>query len=265
MNFIPSFKNKKKLSEPLVLMTAYDAWSAKVCDSLGFDALLVGDSVAMTVHGFENTIPATLEMMRFHVESVARGARKTFIIGDLPFMSYRKGFEVAIQAAETLMRAGAHAIKLEGCLGNQKIIQHLVESGIPVMGHLGLTPQHVYAMGGFKVQGREASSAEALMGQARELQNLGCFSLVLECVPTSLAGEVTRSLEIPVIGIGAGPLTDGQILVFHDVLGLNETEKKIKFVRKYLDGNQLMKNQLQKFKQDVESKQFPVLAESYDL
>jgi 3-methyl-2-oxobutanoate hydroxymethyltransferase len=260
---IDNFKNKKQNGEPLVMCTVYDAWSARIVEPLQFDAVLVGDSVAMVNHGFENTLAATVEMMCFHVASVKRGLIATPIVADMPFMSYRKGLVEASRAAEALMKAGAHAVKLEGIKGHEDVITHLVQSGIPVMGHLGLTPQHYYSLGGYRVQGREMNAKEELIGQAKRLQELGCFSLVLECVPVSVAESITELLDIAVIGIGAGPSPDGQILVWHDILGLDASQKKPKFVREFLSGAELFQKALSEFKNSVTENQFPNLNESY--
>ncbi len=248
---------------PISLCTAYSAWSAKLLDDLNFDALLVGDSVAMVEHGYPNTLYADMEMMDFHVKSVVRGAQKTAVIADMPFMSYRKSLETGLECAERLMRSGAHAVKIEGAKGNETIISKLVESGIPVMGHLGLTPQHYHALGGFKVQGRSSEAHKNIFEDAERLEALGCFAVVLECVPVALAEKITEKLMIPTVGIGAGPSTDGQILVFHDILGLGASENQPKFMRSFLNGRALITEALLNFKKSVEDSDFPNLNESY--
>ena len=190
--------------------------------------MLVGDSVAMVVHGYPNTLAATTDMMVTHTEAVAKGIKTKFIVSDLPFLSYRKSRDVAYAAIERLMRAGAHAVKLEGANGNLELIRHVVESGVPVMGHIGLTPQSVHALSGHKVQGYEKQVADDLCAQAQALEQAGVFAIVLECVPWALAQRITQQLTIPTIGIGAGPHTDGQVLVWHDFLGI-QNEFKPKF------------------------------------
>ena len=244
------------------MLTCYDSWSAQLLDSSSIDALLIGDSVAMVNHGHKTTIPATLNMMALHCQAVARSAPHQFLVGDLPFMSYRRSRFNAVKAAETLMRTGVHSVKLEGAAGNIELVKHLVESGIPVMGHLGLTPQALFQLGGFKVQGKTAEAAKLIKEQAHRLEDAGCFSIVLECVPSSVATEITQSLNIPTIGIGAGAETDGQILVLHDLLGLNQSFKP-KFVRTFLNGAALINEAIEKYANEVSAKTFPISDESY--
>ena len=249
--------NRKKISrEKISMVTCYDYSSARLLAETAVDCLLVGDSVAMTLHGFKDTISASIQMMELHTQAVSRGAHNKFIVGDLPFLSYRGSFDSNLSAVHALMQAGAHAIKLEGAIGNRDLIRHLTESGVPVMGHIGLTPQFVHQLGGFKVQGKSEESARALMNQALELQEAGCFSLVLEGVPRKLAADITQALAIPTIGIGAGPETDGQVLVWHDVLGLN-LDFKPKFVKAFVDGKTLLKEGINQFIQSVNSGEFP--------
>jgi 3-methyl-2-oxobutanoate hydroxymethyltransferase len=200
--------------------------------------------------------------MAAHTAAVRRGLPEGFIIGDLPFLSYRKGLEKAMDAVGSLMSAGANAVKLEGAAGNVELVAHLVESGVPVMGHLGLTPQSVHQLGGFKVQGRGEGAAEKLKNQALELEGAGCFSLVLEAVPAKVAAKVSRALTIPTIGIGAGPDVDGQVLVLQDLLGVN-TSFRPKFVRTWMDGSTLIREALDAYHRDVTSGQFPNSEESY--
>jgi 3-methyl-2-oxobutanoate hydroxymethyltransferase len=250
------FAKKKQSREKISLITCYDYTSARILAESSVDCLLVGDSVAMTMHGFKDTLSATIEMMRFHTEAVSRGAGKKFIVSDLPFLSYRKSFSKNISAAEVLIKAGAHAVKLEGAAGNLKLIKHLTESGIPVMGHLGLTPQSIHTLGGYKVQGKTHESAVQLKKDALALQEAGCFSLVLECVPNSLAKDITDSLSIPTIGIGAGPSTDGQVLVFQDLLGLN-LDFQPKFVKQFSNGREHFKNGIENFISAIKSGEFP--------
>jgi len=255
MNVLDFYK-KKKNHEKISLITCYDYTSARILSETTVDCLLVGDSLAMTMHGYKDTLSATLAMMSLHTSAVSRGANNKFIISDLPFLSYRKSLSKSISAAQTLMQAGAHALKLEGATGNLKLIQHLVESGIPVMGHLGLTPQFVNILGGYRVQGKTQESTLRLKEDALRMQEAGCFSLVLECVPTMLAKEITDSLAIPTIGIGAGPNTNGQVLVFQDLLGLN-MDFQPKFVKNFSNGHELFKTGIESFISAIQSGAFP--------
>jgi 3-methyl-2-oxobutanoate hydroxymethyltransferase len=251
-------KNNQKLS----MVTCYDYPSARLVSQTSVDAVLVGDSLAMVVHGHSTTLPASVELMALHVEAVARGLSGKLLVGDLPFLSYREDLRSNVRAAGRLMRAGAHAVKLEGARGNLDLVRHLVDSGVPVMGHLGLTPQSIHQLGGFKVQGKNHEDYERILQEARQLEKAGCFSLVLECVPASLAAQITRELKIPTIGIGAGPETDGQVLVWHDMLGLNEGFRP-KFLRTYLDAAAQIKEALNEFDSEVKSRSFPSEKESY--
>jgi len=259
---VTDFQLKKDAGQKITMLTCYDSWSAKLLDQSKVDALLIGDSVAMVQHGHKTTLPATIRLMALHCEAVVRGAPHQFLVGDLPFMSYRKSFETNVKAAETLMRTGVHSVKLEGAEGNLELIKHLVQSGIPVMGHIGLTPQSIYQMGGFRVQGKNPQAAEHLKKQALLLEDAGCFSIVLECVPSELAHTITQSLKIPTIGIGAGVNTDGQILVLHDMLGFNQ-DFQPKFVRQYLNGAELFQQSIEHYINDVNEAQFPSDKESY--
>jgi len=215
-----TFAEKKRRHERIVVITAYDALTATMVHSAGVDAILVGDSVGMVSAGYETTLPVTMEEMLYHTSSVARGARGAFIIGDMPFLSYQCGHDEAVRnAGRFLKEGGAHAVKLEGC--DQQLVQRLVNVGIPVMGHIGLTPQSVHALGGFRAQGKTSESAERLMEQAKTLDAAGCFSVVLECVPAPLAARISQSIKAATIGIGAGVDCDGQVSVIHDLLGLS--------------------------------------------
>lgn len=260
---ISHFKEKKRSGEKITVITCYDYTSASILAKTTVDCLLVGDSLAMTMHGFKDTLSATMEMMCLHTAAVARGARDKFMVTDMPFMSYRKSLSENVANAETIMRAGAHAVKLEGAKGNIELIQHLTASGIPVMGHLGLTPQSIHQLGGYVVQGRTDAEAVQLKSDALALQEAGCFSLVLECVPPKLAAEVTQLLSIPTIGIGAGSATAGQVLVFQDLLGLDETFKP-KFAKVFLNGYQLLKDSIEKYVSEVKSGEFPKDEHCYD-
>src|SRR2546422_1455056 len=215
------------------VLTAYDFLSARILDEAGIPILLVGDSLGMVVLGYPTTLPVTLDDMIHHAKAVARGSRQAMLVGDMPFMSYHASIEQAITSAgRFLQEAGMHAVKLEGGGRIVEITERLTALGIPVMSHLGLTPQFVHQMGGFKVQGKSEKQAARILADAKELEQAGAFSLVLEGVPADLATRITKGLRIPTIGIGAGPGTDGQVLVFHDMLGLT-TGKAPKFVKRY--------------------------------
>jgi 3-methyl-2-oxobutanoate hydroxymethyltransferase len=256
------FQALKARKEKIVMITCYDYTSARIVQDSDVDVILVGDSAAMVMHGYGTTIPADIEMMCRHIESVARGTKNKFIVGDMPFLSFRQSLTDNMRAVASVMKAGAHAVKLEGIEGNVETIRHIVKSGVPVMGHLGLTPQSVNQLGGFRVQGRGDRAAERLREEAKACEEAGCFALVLECVPDDLAAEITESLTIPTIGIGAGSGTDGQVLVMQDLLGLS-SDFKPKFVRKYLDGRQLWQDAFNAYPIDVKSGQFPAADESY--
>lgn len=259
---IKQFAQAKAENRKISMMTCYDFSFAKVLNETKIDGILVGDSVAMVVHGYPSTLSATVEMMSMHIAAVAKGAPNKFIVGDMPFMSYRKSVSENVTNAETLMRAGAHALKLEGADGNLELIQHLVQSGVPIMGHLGLTPQSINTLGGYKVQAKEKAEQEKLQQDCLALQRSGCFSIVLECVPKSLAAQISKDLSIPTIGIGAGVQTDGQILVLQDALGMNIGFKP-KFLRHYMSGFNHVKDALDKYHHDVVGHQFPSDEESY--
>lgn len=246
----------------LSMLTCYDAWSARLLAQTDVDMLLVGDSVAMVVHGFDSTIPATTEMMALHTAAVRRGAPAKFLVADMPFLSFRRGIDAALLCVDALMKAGAQAVKLEGLRGHEDVVQAIVGSGVPVMGHLGLTPQSVHAFGGYRVQAREEAAAEALVADARRLQDLGCFAVVLECVPSQLAARVSEELRIPTIGIGAGPSCDGQVLVLQDMLGMNSAFRP-KFVRAFTDGEKALKEAAQSYVTAVREGRFPNAQESY--
>ena len=224
--------------------------------------MLVGDSLAMVVYGHDTTIPADIETMAAHTAAVRRGMPGKFLVGDLPFLSYRKGLDIAVENVAKLMKAGANAVKLEGAAGNIELVRHLVESGVPVMGHLGLTPQSVHQLGGFKVQARDDEAAALLVEQALALESAGCFAVVLEAVPTEVAARATEALTIPTIGIGAGSKVDGQVLVLQDLLGVN-TAFRPRFVRTWMDGSTLIRDALQAYHRDVTSGAFPNGDESY--
>lgn len=263
MKTVLEFQIAKDKNKKISMVTCYDYWSAKILEASDVDCLLVGDSVAMVMHGFESPVSATVEMMETHIEAVKRGAPQKLIIGDMPFLSFRKGISAGMEAAQRLMRAGANALKLEGVVGHEDLVEQLVRSGIPVMGHLGLTPQSVNAFGGFKVQGRNQHQAEEIVQHAQRLESLGCFSVVLECIPSSLTQSVQQKLTIPTIGIGAGPDTDGQVLVLQDLLGADMSFQP-KFLRRYENLQNVVTQAVNGFVGDVVSGDFPQIKESYE-
>lgn len=261
MKSVIDFHKMKEQGKKISMITCYDYTSARIAAASSVDCLLVGDSVAMTMHGHRTTLAADPHLIAMHVRAVRAGAPEKFIIGDMPFLAHRGSLDRTLDAVAEIMRAGAQAVKIEGVHGSENAIRHVVESGVPVMGHLGLTPQSVHQFGGYKVQGTATGAAEILMSQARTLEECGVFALVLECIPSDLAAKVTRDLTIPTIGIGAGLDCSGQVLVMQDLLGLN-TEFRPKFVRRYLDGFSLVKAAFDQFDRDVKSGDFPSQAET---
>jgi len=256
---------KKENGQKISMLTAYDYYSARLVDEAGIDMILVGDSLGMVIQGREDTLAVTVEEMIYHTKMVKRGASRSLIVTDLPFMSYQTGVEEALKnAGRILKESGAGAVKLEG--GQRVIpqIKAMVEAGIPVMGHLGLTPQSVNQFGGFKVQGRDKDKALELIKDAQALQEAGVFSIVLETVPLELARMVTERLEVPTIGIGAGPYCDGQVLVYHDLLGFDPSFKP-KFVRQYVNLNEIIREAIQNYIGDVEQGKFPLEGESFQM
>ncbi len=243
------------------MLAAYDALMARLLATTDIDAILVGDSAAMVAHGFPSTVHASIAMMALHVSAVRRAAPDALVIADLPFLSVRRGREAAVAATGVLMQAGASAVKIEGVKGHEEVIAHLVESGVPVMGHLGVTPQSVH-LHGYRVQGRERREADRLKTEGKRLQQLGAFAVVLECVPSPLARRITRLLTIPTIGIGAGPYTSGQVLVLSDLLGLDPVFRP-RFARRYLDGAEVVTRAVNAFTRDVRSARFPAGAEIF--
>jgi 3-methyl-2-oxobutanoate hydroxymethyltransferase len=260
-------------ADPLVMVTAYDAPSARAAHAAGVDLILVGDSLAMVVLGYDDTLSVTVEDIAHHTGAVARGLAsppagvehpRPLVVGDLPWMSYHTTREDAVRNAAALVRAGAQAVKLEGGRKRLPVIEAILDAEVPVMGHLGLTPQSVHAMGGFKVQGRRHDAAMALVDDAKALAAAGCFSIVLEGVPDEVARMVTDAVDVPTVGIGAGPGCDGQVLVYHDVLGI-EDRITPKFVRRYASVGAASVEGLEAFAADVRSGGFPGPDESYHL
>jgi 3-methyl-2-oxobutanoate hydroxymethyltransferase len=262
MTNVREFLRAKAEGRKISIVTAYDAWSARLVARSNIDAILVGDSAAMVIHGHPTTLAATVSLMAMHTRAVASAANGKFVIADLPFLSFRKGMRVAMTAVGALTTSGAHAVKLEGIDGHARLIHRIVESGIPVMGHVGLTPQSVHQFGGFRVQGRRSSEADTIRRQAHQLENAGCFAIVLECIPAALAACVTSELTIPTIGIGAGPTTDGQVLVLQDLWGVDNTQTP-RFVRRYFEGERVLTDALNCYDGDVKEKRFPAADESY--
>jgi 3-methyl-2-oxobutanoate hydroxymethyltransferase len=256
------FLQAKIEGRKLSMVTCYDYTFARMLSRSAIDGILVGDSAVMVMHGHASTLSASVELMGLHTEAVVRGAAGKFVVADMPFLSFRKGLDVALNTASILMRAGANAVKLEGVDGHEDVIQRMVQSGIPVMGHLGLQPQSVHAYGGFRVQGRSEDSAQDIARQATTLEELGAFAIVLECVPAQLAQEITDNLRIPTIGIGAGAGCNGQILVLQDLLGMN-LDFHPKFARPFLDGASCVLNALAHFDEAVKAGTFPSREESY--
>jgi len=263
---VPSVAARKVSAgaEPLVMVTAYDAPGARQADAAGVDMILVGDSLAMVVLGYDDTLSVTVAEMAHHTAAVARGNPRALVVGDMPWMSYHVSTEDTVRNAAELVRAGAQCVKLEGGAKRVPMIEALVDAEIPVMGHLGLTPQSMHAMGGFRVQAKESEAALALVADAKALQHAGCFALVLEGVPDAVARMVTAALDIPTVGIGAGPGCDGQVLVYHDVLGF-EDRMAPKFVRRYADLGSQSVEAISAFAADVRSGVFPGPEETYHL
>jgi 3-methyl-2-oxobutanoate hydroxymethyltransferase len=260
-----TFLNKKQRGEVITMLTAYDYPTALAVDRAGVDSILVGDSLGMVVLGYDNTLPVTMADMLHHCRAVARGAQYALLIGDMPFMSYQVSIEQAVRnAGRFLQEAGMDAVKLEGGRERADAIQATVAAGIPVMGHLGLTPQSVHQLGGFRAQGRTAAAARRLVEDARILQEAGCFSLVLESIPARLAALISRRLEIPTIGIGAGVDCDGQVLVTHDLLGLFDRFTP-RFVKKYADLHGEIARALAMYRDETQARSFPASEHTTDM
>jgi len=252
-----TFRQKKERREPITMLTAYDYPTAMAMDKAGVDSILVGDSLAMVVLGYDNTLPVTMEEMLHHCRAVSRGAKTALLVGDMPFMSYQVSVEEATRNAGRFLQQGSmDAVKLEGGRERADAIRSITGAGIPVMGHLGLTPQSVHQLGGFRAQGKTAIAAKRLLEDAMILEEAGCFSIVLESVPARLAELISNRISIPTIGIGAGAGCDGQVLVTHDLLGLFDRFTP-RFVRKYADFHSEMQRAFADYIEDVETKRFP--------
>jgi 3-methyl-2-oxobutanoate hydroxymethyltransferase len=262
---VPSLRARKRREggEPIVMITAYDEPTARYADAAGVDVLLVGDSLANVVLGQEDTLHVTVEEMAHHVRAVAAAQPRAHIVADMPWLSYHVGANAAVANAGILIRAGAQSVKLEGGAIRREVVRALIEAEIPVMGHLGLTPQSVLSFGGYKVQGKTRDAAKMLVEDSLVLQSEGIYALVVEGVPPLVGAQITQMLDIPTIGIGAGPDTDGQVLVIHDLLGLTK-RASAKFVRRYADLGAVITDAVTRYAQDVRSGSFPDASESYE-
>lgn len=250
LDFLKFKQENKKIS----MITCYDATFARIVDQTDIDCILIGDSCSMVMHGESTTIPAKMEWMVEHTRSVRNGTSK-YIVADMPFLTTRKGIEYATDCAGQLLVAGANCVKIEGVFGQEEILRHLVMSGIPVMAHLGLTPQFYQTFGGHKMQGKTDKAAEKIIEEAKKAEELGCFCVLLECIPAALAERISKEISVPTIGIGAGLNVDGQVLVLQDMLGFSGF--KPRFVRQYLNGLDLIKSALNKYASDVHDASFP--------
>ncbi|MFW6042088.1 MAG: 3-methyl-2-oxobutanoate hydroxymethyltransferase [Chloroflexota bacterium] len=262
---ILDLKKKKADGTLITMLTAYDYPSALAVDRAGIDIILVGDSLAMVVLGLDSTVPVTMDEMLHHCRAVARGAKRAFLVGDMPFLSYQADISEAIRnAGRFLKEAGMESVKLEGGREATTVIRAIVDAGIPVMGHIGLTPQSISKLGGYRVQGKQAKDARRLLDDALALEQAGCYSIVLEAVPAPVAEVISRHLSIPTIGIGAGGGCDGQVLVYHDMLGQFDRFTP-KFVKKYADLNQTISDALQTFAHEVLNREFPAPEHCYEI
>lgn len=260
-----TFRTKKARGEVITMLTAYDYPTALAVDLAGIDSILVGDSLGMVVLGYDSTLPVTMEDMLHHCKAVARGAKNALLVGDMPFMSYQASVDEAVRnAGRFLQEAGMGAVKLEGGRERRAAVEAIVGAGIPVMGHLGLTPQSIHQFGGFRAQGKTTQAAKRLLEDAILLQEAGCFSIVLETIPAQVAKYISDKLEIPTVGIGAGDGCDGQVLVTHDLLGLFDRFTP-SFVKKYAELHSIMATAFEQYKSDVEQGQFPTLEHSFEM
>mgnify|MGYP001563031859 CR=1 FL=1 len=260
---ITDIQNKKRVGRKITLLTAYDYPMARLVDEALIDVILVGDSLGMVVLGYESTVPVTMDEMIHHSKAVRRGTKYAFLVGDMPFMSYQVSKEEAVRNAGRFMKeAGCDAVKLEGGDEVLDVTRTIVDAGIPVLGHLGLTPQTISKLGGYKIQGKDAKAAKRILEQALKLKDAGCFAIVLECVPDKVAKLITEKLTIPTIGIGAGPYCDGQVLVTNDMVGLFDRFVP-KFVKQYVKLSTLISDGLKKYRDEVEKGIFPDQAHSF--
>ena len=260
---IHTLRQMKERGEKIAMLTAYDATFARLLDEGGADVLLVGDSLGMVVQGNDTTLPVTLEEMAYHCRAVVRGTRRAHVVGDMPFMSYQASIEQGmINAGRLIKEGGCHSVKLEGGAQHAELVRRLVGAGIPVMGHIGLTPQSFHQLGGFKVQGREAGGRERLIADAIALEEAGVYAIVLEAIPADIAREITETVSVPTIGIGAGVECDGQVLVSYDMLGMDETFKP-RFVRRFATLGTTIKDAVGQYVSEVRGSSFPSDAESF--
>lgn len=261
---LQTISQKKERHEPITCLTAYDYATSRLVDEAGIDMILVGDSLAQVVLGYETTLPVTMEEMLHHVRAVRRGVRRALVIADMPYASYQASGEDAVRNAMRFVKDGAEAVKLEGGAKRAGLVERMIDAEVPVMGHIGLTPQAVHRMGGYKVQGKTVRAVEQLVRDAQALDDAGVFALVLEGIPREVAAMISREVKCATIGIGAGPECDGQVLVFHDIVGLTFAPSA-KFVRKYGDAAQLIRRAVEQFKDDVANGAYPSDDESYHL
>jgi 3-methyl-2-oxobutanoate hydroxymethyltransferase len=260
---ILDLQKMKDNGEKITMLTAYDYPTARILDESGVDILLIGDSVGNVMMGFDNTLPVTVDDIIYHTKAVAKARKKALVVADMPFMSYQVSIEEAkINAGRMIQEGGAEAVKLEGGENMEAVIRALSDIDIPVMGHIGLTPQSIHRLGGYKIQGKEERQRQKLLADARAVERAGAFSLVLEAIPADLAQEITSSLQIPTIGIGAGMHCDGQVLVIHDVLGLSGSFRP-KFVKQYVQLEPLIKKAVTAFISEVKEEKFPTTAHSF--
>jgi 3-methyl-2-oxobutanoate hydroxymethyltransferase len=260
---VPEIAKKKRRGEKITCLTAYDYSFARILDEAGVDILLVGDSLGCVVQGHPNTLPVTMDDMIYHTRAVARGRRRALLVADMPFLSYQASLGDAVRnAGRLLQEAGAEAVKLEGGVTQRETIETITRAGIPVMGHIGLTPQSVHAFGGYKIQGKEKDARGKIVSDARAVEKAGAFALVLEGMPSDLAEEITGELAIPTIGIGAGAACDGQVLVIHDMLGLFD-DFTPKFVKRYAELKEMMGSAVKHFIGDVRNGKFPAPEHSF--
>jgi 3-methyl-2-oxobutanoate hydroxymethyltransferase len=262
---VPEILKMKRRGEKIAVLTAYDHPTARILDAAGADVLLVGDSLGMVVLGYDSTLPVTMEEMLHHTRAVVRGATRSLVVGDMPYLSYQVSVRDAVRnAGRFVQEAGARAVKVEGGRSRTRVIRAILDAEIPVMGHVGLTPQSVHRFGGYRVQGKNAATGQAILDDALAVEEAGAFSIVLEGIPSELAERITERLTIPTIGIGAGPACDGQVLVIHDLLGLSP-EPVPSFVRRYADIGASIREACARFVADVRAGTFPSEKESYHL
>ncbi|KQL51861.1 MULTISPECIES: 3-methyl-2-oxobutanoate hydroxymethyltransferase [Bacillaceae] len=265
MKTITHFLQMKKDHEPIAMLTAYDAPSAKLAERAGVDMILVGDSLGMVMLGYDSTVPVTMDDMVLHTKAVKRGAKDTFVVTDLPFFAYHSTFsETAANVRRLMQEAGADAVKLEGGKEIVETVRLLVQAGVPVVGHIGLTPQSVGVLGGYKVQGKDQETAEQLVEDAKAIAEAGAFAIVAECIPHQLGTILSKQVTAPIIGIGAGNQTDGQVLVYHDVIGY-ESPRVPKFVKQYVSISSVIEDGLSQYVREVKGRDFPAPEHQYTM